>query len=140
MIATRCWYRVTQGRIHRGGVAGRARRRHVLTARDGARYRSADEHHDRHRPGTRPLRADAARNHRRIVEAAAAAFESDGPTSRSTRSHVAGVGVATLYRRFPTSDQPVRAVLEEVSPERSSADRGRRGTATRGRDSWFGSG
>ncbi|MBC3191480.1 TetR/AcrR family transcriptional regulator [Pseudonocardia sp. C8] len=64
---------------------------------------------------TRPLRADAARNHRRIVEAAAAAFESDGPdVALDEIARRAGVGVATLYRRFRTRDQLVRAVLEEV--------------------------
>lgn len=64
---------------------------------------------------TRPLRADAARNHRRIVEAAAVAFESDGPdVALDEIARRAGVGVATLYRRFRTRDQLVRAVLEEV--------------------------
>ncbi|MEQ3552413.1 helix-turn-helix domain-containing protein [Pseudonocardia nematodicida] len=63
----------------------------------------------------RPLRADAARNHRRIVEAAAAAFETDGPdVALEEIARRAGVGVATLYRRFRTRDQLVRAVLEEV--------------------------
>ncbi|MEJ8277917.1 TetR/AcrR family transcriptional regulator [Pseudonocardia spirodelae] len=66
-------------------------------------------------PPGRPLRADAARNHRRIVETAAAAFESDGadvPLEEIARR--AGVGVATLYRRFRTRDVLVRAVLEDV--------------------------
>lgn len=63
----------------------------------------------------RPLRADAARNHRRIVEAAAAAFETDGPdVALEEIARRAGVGVATLYRRFRTRDLLVRAVLEEV--------------------------
>lgn len=63
----------------------------------------------------RPLRADAARNHRRIVEAAAGAFESDGPdVALEEIARRAGVGVATLYRRFRTRDQLIRAVLEEV--------------------------
>ncbi|BBG02898.1 MULTISPECIES: TetR/AcrR family transcriptional regulator [Pseudonocardia] len=63
----------------------------------------------------RPLRADAARNHRRIVEAAAAAFESEGPdVALEEIARRAGVGVATLYRRFRTRDLLIRAVLEEV--------------------------
>lgn len=63
----------------------------------------------------RPLRADAARNHRRLVEAAAAAFESDGPdVALEEIAQRAGVGVATLYRRFRTRDLLVRAVLEDV--------------------------
>ncbi|OLL71046.1 Transcriptional regulator, TetR family [Pseudonocardia sp. Ae168_Ps1] len=66
-------------------------------------------------PAARPLRADAARNHRRIVEAAAAAFESDGPdVALEEIARRAGVGVATLYRRFRTRDLLVRAVLEDV--------------------------
>ena len=67
-------------------------------------------------PGpARPLRADAARNHRRIVETAATAFESDGPdVALEEIARRAGVGVATLYRRFRTRDLLVRAVLEEV--------------------------
>lgn len=63
----------------------------------------------------RPLRADAARNHRRIVEAAATAFESDGSdVALEEIARRAGVGVATLYRRFRTRDLLVRAVLEDV--------------------------
>lgn len=63
----------------------------------------------------RPLRADAARNHRRIVDAAAAAFESDGAdVALDEIARRAGVGVATLYRRFRTRDQLIRAVLEDV--------------------------
>lgn len=63
----------------------------------------------------RPLRADAARNHRRIVAAAAEAFESDGPdVPLDEIARRAGVGVATLYRRFRDREQLVRAVLENV--------------------------
>lgn len=66
------------------------------------------------RPPT-PLRADAVRNHRKIVAAAAEAFESDGqdvPLEEIARR--AGLGVATLYRRFRTREQLVRAVVEEM--------------------------
>jgi AcrR family transcriptional regulator len=69
------------------------------------------------RPGasTTPLRADAARNHRRIVEAAAEAFESDGPdVPLEEIARRAGLGVATLYRRFRTREALVRAVVEEL--------------------------
>ncbi|MET0188908.1 MAG: helix-turn-helix domain-containing protein [Pseudonocardia sediminis] len=63
----------------------------------------------------RPLRADAARNHRRILDAAAAAFEEDGPESSLEEIAArAGVGVATLYRRFRTREQLIRAVFEDV--------------------------
>lgn len=65
--------------------------------------------------GPRPLRADAARNHRRIVAAAAAAFEELGPeVSLEEIAHRAGLGVATLYRRFRTREQLIRAVVEDV--------------------------
>jgi AcrR family transcriptional regulator len=52
---------------------------------------------------SRPLRADAERNRERIVAAAADLFAERGlsvPLEEVAR--VAGVGVATLYRRFPT--------------------------------------
>ena len=80
-------------------------------------------------PGpARPLRADAARNHRRLVEAAATAFETDGPDiALEEIARRAGVGVATLYRRFRTRDLLVRAVLEavfeaEVEPTAAAGD------------------
>lgn len=68
------------------------------------------------RPGpARPLRADAARNHRRIVAAAAEAFEEQGPeVSLEEIAHRAGLGVATLYRRFRTREQLIRAVAHDV--------------------------
>lgn len=64
------------------------------------------------------LRSDAARNHRRIVTAAAQAFEIDGPAvSLEEIAHRAGVGVATLYRRFGTRDELIKAVAEHVFAE-----------------------
>ena len=54
------------------------------------------------RPG-RPLRADAERNRQRLIAAARAVFAERGlhvPMEDIARQ--AGVGVATLYRRFPT--------------------------------------
>jgi AcrR family transcriptional regulator len=63
----------------------------------------------------RALRVDAARNHERIVAAAAQAFEDEGPSvSLEEIARRAGVGVATLYRRFGAREQLVRAVLEHV--------------------------
>jgi len=65
-------------------------------------------------PG-RALRADAVRNHERIVVAAGEAFEDVGTTvSLDEVARRAGVGVATVYRRFRTRDQLVRAVFEHV--------------------------
>ncbi|MFB9903565.1 TetR/AcrR family transcriptional regulator [Allokutzneria oryzae] len=73
-------------------------------------------------PGQRPLRADALRNAERLVIAARQAFADDGPeVSLEEIARRAGVGVATLYRRFPSKDDLVAAVLlwrydERVAP------------------------
>lgn len=69
-----------------------------------------------------PLRADAVRNHERILLAAEAAFAELGPGAALDEvARRAGVGVATVYRRFGTRDGLVRAVLvhafrTEVAP------------------------
>jgi AcrR family transcriptional regulator len=61
------------------------------------------------------LRIDAARNHERILMAAGRAFEELGPSvSLEEVARRAGVGVATVYRRFRNRDQLVRAVFEHV--------------------------
>ncbi|APU17135.1 transcriptional regulator, TetR family [Actinoalloteichus sp. GBA129-24] len=60
------------------------------------------------------LRTDARRNRDRIVEAARDLFAARGldvPTAAIARR--AGVGVATLYRRFPTKESLVGAVFAE---------------------------
>ncbi|WP_234817844.1 TetR/AcrR family transcriptional regulator [Mycolicibacterium sphagni] len=62
---------------------------------------------------SRPLRADAERNRERIVSAAARLFAEQGlsvPLEDVARS--AGVGVATLYRRFPTRTDLAIAAFE----------------------------
>jgi AcrR family transcriptional regulator len=59
------------------------------------------------------LRSDAARNRARIIEAAKAVFAErglDAPTSEIAQR--AGVGEATLFRRFPTKDDLVLAIIE----------------------------
>jgi AcrR family transcriptional regulator len=69
----------------------------------------------RREKGARPLRADAQLNRDRILSAAAKVFAERGlavPLEEIARR--AGVGVATLYRRFPT-----RADLAEAAFERS---------------------
>ena len=61
----------------------------------------------------RPLRADAERNRQAIVCAAGGVFAREGLAV--TLEHVAefaGVGVGTIYRRFPTIDDLAAAVLE----------------------------
>lgn len=66
----------------------------------------------------RPLRRDAERNRDRIVEAAHKAFAEDGiDVSVEEIARRAGVGIATLYRRFPTKDDLIDAVLEDAFAE-----------------------
>lgn len=62
---------------------------------------------------SRPLRADAERNRERIVVAAAELFATRGLTVPLEEvARVAGVGVATLYRRFPTRTELAVEVFE----------------------------
>lgn len=65
----------------------------------------------------RPLRADAQNNHDRLLVVAADAFAREGTqASLKAIAHTAGVGIGTLYRRFPTRDALVEAVYRnEVS-------------------------
>jgi AcrR family transcriptional regulator len=58
----------------------------------------------------RPLRADAQLNHERLLDVAGRAFARDGAeASMKAIAAAAGVGVGTLYRRFPTREQLVEA-------------------------------
>ncbi|WP_433802362.1 TetR/AcrR family transcriptional regulator [Actinomycetospora sp. CA-084318] len=67
---------------------------------------------------SRPLRADAARNHRAIVAAAREAFEEVGPdVPLEEVARRAGVGPSTLYRRFGGRDELVTAVFAEYFTE-----------------------
>jgi AcrR family transcriptional regulator len=60
--------------------------------------------------GTRPLRADAARNRDRLLDAAVRAFSEDGPDATlDAIAKDAGVGIGTLYRHFPTREALVEA-------------------------------
>ncbi|KAA9381502.1 TetR/AcrR family transcriptional regulator [Microbispora cellulosiformans] len=60
------------------------------------------------------LRADARRNRGRILVAARAVFAEHGiDAPMATVARRAGVGVATLYRRFPTRDDLVRAAFAQ---------------------------
>jgi AcrR family transcriptional regulator len=64
-------------------------------------------------PGPASLRVDAARNVERIVDAAQVVFSASGRgASMDDVAAAAGVGVATVYRRFPTKRDLLRAVLE----------------------------
>jgi AcrR family transcriptional regulator len=61
----------------------------------------------------RPLRRDAERNRRRILEAARAAFAEDGlSVTLDEIARRAGVGVGTIYRRFPDKEQLIDALFE----------------------------
>src|SRR3954447_22101184 len=63
---------------------------------------------------TKPLRADAERNRRRILDAARELFAEKGlGVGLDEIAHRAGVGVATAYRRFPDKDQLVEALFQE---------------------------
>jgi AcrR family transcriptional regulator len=60
--------------------------------------------------GTRPLRADAARNRDRLLGAAVEAFSQGGPdVTLEAIAKAAGVGIGTLYRNFPTREALVEA-------------------------------
>jgi AcrR family transcriptional regulator len=66
----------------------------------------------------RPLRADAARNVERILRAARDVYAElgpDAPIEAVARS--AGVGERTLYRRFPTKADLIRAALDQSIAE-----------------------
>ncbi|MDR6595151.1 TetR/AcrR family transcriptional regulator [Saccharothrix longispora] len=64
--------------------------------------------------GTTRLRADARHNRDRVVAAAREAFAEQGlSASMSGIARRAGVGVATLYRRFPTRQALVTEVFTD---------------------------
>jgi AcrR family transcriptional regulator len=68
-------------------------------------------------PG-RPLRADAARNRALILDAARAAFADGGlDVGVEEIARRAGVGKGTLYRRFPTKEELVRAIFDDILAE-----------------------
>jgi AcrR family transcriptional regulator len=70
------------------------------------------------------LRQDAQRNRERILEAARETFKQHGleaPLEEIARR--AGVGIATLYRRFPTRDALIEAVfVDSISSFRQTAE------------------
>src|SRR3974377_1979810 len=62
----------------------------------------------------RPLRKDAERNRRRILDAAAELFMERGlGVTLNDIAHHADVGVGTVYRRFPDKDVLTDAFFEE---------------------------
>jgi AcrR family transcriptional regulator len=66
----------------------------------------------------RPLRADAARNVERILRAAREVYAESGDNAAvEAVARRAGVGERTLYRRFPTKADLVRAALDHSIDE-----------------------
>jgi AcrR family transcriptional regulator len=60
------------------------------------------------------MRADAERNRRRILDAAREVFAEHGlGVGVDAVARAAGVGVGTLYRRFPTKEALLRAVIDD---------------------------
>ncbi|MDO8212943.1 TetR/AcrR family transcriptional regulator [Conexibacter sp. CPCC 206217] len=64
--------------------------------------------------GAKPLRADAARNRAKILDAARDAFAQDGRDAQMDDvARRAGVGVGTVYRHFPTKESLALAIVEQ---------------------------
>lgn len=64
--------------------------------------------------GARPLRADAERNRQRILQVAARLFAERGLEAGFDEiAREAGVGVGTVYRRFPDREQLLQALFED---------------------------
>lgn len=87
--------------------------------------------------GDRPLRADAVRNRRRILDAAEAVFARDGVSVPIDEvAQEAGVGVGTLYRHFPTKEELFEAIaLRRIDDLLAVCDAGRDRQPT---DAFFG--
>jgi AcrR family transcriptional regulator len=70
------------------------------------------------------LRADALRNRRRILDAAAEAFSEGGlDVGVAEIARRAGVGPGTLFRRFPCKEDLIFAIIEERTLELIDAGR-----------------
>ncbi len=81
----------------------------------------------------RPLRPDAQRNTERVLSAARQAFAAAGlDASYHDIARLAGVGVGTVYRRFPDRAKLMEAVLLDILGELS--DRAERALART--DAW----
>lgn len=75
---------------------------------------------------TKPQRADARRNRSRILEAAVAVFGAKGARASTEEvARIAGVGIATVFRHFPTKEHLLRAVtalsLDDVAEHAADA-------------------
>ncbi|MCW2714339.1 MAG: hypothetical protein JWN88_1386 [Frankiales bacterium] len=66
-------------------------------------------------PSTRPLRADAAANRARVLAAAAEVFHEKGlDAGMEDVARRAGVGVGTIYRRFPSRADLLETLLGDL--------------------------
>jgi AcrR family transcriptional regulator len=72
----------------------------------------------------RPMRADARRNYEKLLAAGRQAFTDEGSSaSLEEIARIAGVGIGTLYRHFPTRQALLEAVyVEEVEALCRSAE------------------
>ena len=60
----------------------------------------------------RPMRADAVRNRARILDAAETIFSAEGVCAPIDKvAELAGVGVGTVYRHFPTKEDLFEAIV-----------------------------
>lgn len=76
-------------------------------------------------PTARPMRADARENLDRIIQSAAEAFATpNADTSLKAIAQAAGVGIGTLYRRFPTREDLIEATYRSET-ERLAASASR---------------
>ncbi|MEE6140119.1 TetR/AcrR family transcriptional regulator [Mycobacterium sp. 050128] len=81
------------------------------------------------------LRKDAERNRQRVIEAARELFASRGlEATLNEVAHHAGLGVGTVYRRFPTKQELFEAIFEDGIDELTALAE----SALRHDDSWQG--
>ena len=72
----------------------------------------------------KPLRADAERNRERILAAAAEVFARRGLSgTMDDVAAEAGVGVGTVYRRFPEKDDLIEALFGRYSATGTQSQR-----------------
>ncbi len=63
----------------------------------------------------RPMRADARRNRDRVLAAAREVFGENGAEAQMDDvAHVAGVGVGTVYRHFPTKEALMAEIVRQT--------------------------
>src|SRR6201981_1538977 len=75
------------------------------------------------KPVPRKPRADAQRNHERILEVAKVAFARHGANaSLDDIAKQAGVGPGTLYRHFPTREELLQAVYRAELEKLAAAE------------------